>query len=108
MSFLNSVLIEECRECQTPNLSSLNTSNVQTSTKVLKDNLQYLIENAMNDDSTLCLSLTGWLLACPIFYAFLSKDICDKIKEVLHVDAENDFFINHSIIDTIDKIGVKR
>ena len=107
MSFLNSVIIEECRECQTENLGALNTSNVQTSSKVLKDNLHYLTLNSRDNDGNLLLPLTRWLLACPIFNAFLSNDISDSITALLNVADDNSAPYKRNIIDTIDKIQIK-
>lgn len=107
MSFLNSVIIEECRECQTENLGALNTSNVQTSSKVLKDNLHYLSINFKGHDGNLSLPLTKWMLACPIFNAFLGDDISERIKTLLNVSDEKDTPYKRNVLETIDKIMIK-
>lgn len=107
MSFLNSVIVEESRECQTINLGTLNTSNVQTSNKVLKDNLQCLIAHAEKDVEGLSCPLSRWLLACPVFNAFLGNEISDRIMTLLNVIDEKGASYKRNILETIDKILIK-
>lgn len=108
MSFLNSVIIEECRECRTNNFGLLNTSNVQTSSKVLKDNLMYLSNNAKDEANKLTIPLSGWLLACPIFNAFLDQQISGQIADLLNIEEDDRIPYMRSISGTIDQILIKK
>lgn len=107
MSFVNSILVEECRESQIPNQASLNTSNVQTSSKVLKDNLQYLIANAADQGAVQFLPLTKWILACPVLNAFLPDDIEAKVRTLLHVEEGEEGIFSRNIVDVIDRVLIK-
>ena len=88
---MNAVLVEDIREHSTIT-NELNISNAVTSNKTFLDNISFAlkIQNIINLD----LSISKWILSCPLFLVYLDKDIIDNLD-----------FVEYTGIDDIDKIN---
>lgn len=73
VAVMNAILVEDVRE-HVPNCDYLNINNAITSDRIFATNLKQVMQN-MGENN---FSLSRWLLGCPLFLFYLSRELLDN------------------------------
>lgn len=111
LTFMNAVLVEDCRENANDLASDLNLNNTNYANKIFLDNINKLIDISDKKNKKIKsekLSLSQWILSCPLLLVYLRKD--ETLKDRIQVFCggkieEGTFEIN--LFKFFDKIPIR-
>ncbi len=106
ITFMNAVLIEDCKENSSISYL-LNLNNTNYSDFVFVSNLNK-ITKASDDNSTINLSFSKWMLSCPLLLVYLKKDTI--LQEVISKYCETSMVNNileFSVASILEEIPIR-
>lgn len=115
---MNSILVEDAKE-NLNDAGGLNINNPNYSSKIFIDNLKAVSEaiNKLNtdDNNTIDLPFSKWMLSCPLFLAYLNMEDVDQNSKLIDVlkpfiaSEKNpmDDMLKYSVFDQLSKVKYK-
>ncbi|KQR94227.1 hypothetical protein ASG01_15235 [Chryseobacterium sp. Leaf180] len=103
IAFFNAILIEDTLE-QMRNEPGLNMDNTNLSTKIFKKNLNKLNNEKFNTSS---LSLSRWLLSCPLLLCYIDKndiELDQCIKKFISGNTEE--YFRFSVFERLNSVEI--